>query len=129
MRALSIVVLEIRVQRLLHLFHGFVPYLSALNPKMLVEQGSVQAFNEAVALRAANQGRPMLDAFKLEEQFVRVLVRATAKFASVVRENRLDPGFVFLEEGQNVLVEHVHRRQRQLAGVQAAPGVAACGSR
>ena len=73
MRAPPVVVLEIRFQRLLHLFHRLVPHLPALNTEMLIEQGLVQTFHKAVSLRAAHLGRAMLDAFELETQFIRSL--------------------------------------------------------
>ena len=72
-RALPVVVLEIRFQRLLHLFHRLVPHLPALNTEMLIEQGPVQTFHRTAALRAAHLGRAMLDAFKLEKLLIRSL--------------------------------------------------------
>ena len=51
---------------------------------MLVEQGPVEAFDEAVGLGPSDARRAMLDVFKLQEELVGVTVRATAEFPPIV---------------------------------------------
>ena len=53
-----------------------------LDPQVLVEQGSVPAFEDAVALRPATRCL-VLNALQLEEQLVGVLVGAAAELAAV----------------------------------------------
>lgn len=81
-----------------------VPGLAALDAEVLVEQGAVEAFEVAVALRAADPGGAVSDAFELEEELVGVLVGPAAEFAAVVGKDGFDGGLVFLEEGQDVVV-------------------------
>ena len=52
-------------------------------------------------------------------------VRTAAELAAVVAEHGLHPDPVLIEERQHVVVHHLHRRERELARVELAPGVAA----
>src|SRR5690554_6357590 len=53
-----------------------------------------------------------------------MLVLPAAELTAVVTEYRADLGVVSLEEGKYVIVEHMHGRDGQFTGVEAAPGVA-----
>ena len=116
---------QIVVQVLLHLFQGLVPLGASLDAEMLVQQGAVQPFDEAVALWPPILGGAVLDLFELKEQLIRMLILPAAELAAVVAEYCADFGVVSLEEGQHVIIEHMHGRDGQFAGVEAAPGVAA----
>ena len=70
----------------LHLGDDLVPDGSALDAQMLVEQRAVQPFHDAVALRPADAGGLVGDAFQLEEQLVGVLILAAAELAAIVAE-------------------------------------------
>ena len=83
----------------------------------------MQAFNKTVALRPSNFGRSMFNILQLQEQFVRTSVGPSAEFSAVVTENSFDTATLLLKEGQNVVVEHLDRRQRHLIGIESAPGV------
>lgn len=85
----------------------------------------MQPFDEAVALRLSDLGSVVLDLFELKEQLIRMLVFSAAELSAVVAEYRADFGVVRLEEGQHVIIEHMHGRDGQFVGVEAAPGVAA----
>jgi hypothetical protein len=74
-------------------------------------------FLETVALRATHFGGAMFDAFKLKNQFIRMVVPPTEELAPVVRKNSFDACIVLLKERLLVFVRHMCRRQRQLAGV------------
>jgi hypothetical protein len=66
----------------------------------------------------------VIDAFELEEELVRVLVRSAAELAAVVGEDGLDDDLVLFEEGQDVVVEEMDGRQGDLRGVEASEGLA-----
>lgn len=125
MGPLGVVADQVFLEVDLHLSDRLVELLPSLDPEVFVQQCTVQPLDEAVALRPADLRGPMFDLLDLQEQLVRMLIRATAELAAVVREDRVDPGAVLLEERQHVVVERLDGRQRQLAGVQLAPGVAA----
>ena len=74
MRPLGVVADQVGVQHPLHLLDGFEPGLAALDAEVLVEQRSVQTFDDAVGLRPADLGAFVGDALQLEEQLVGVLV-------------------------------------------------------
>lgn len=112
-RAFAIVCSEESIEIFLHFDDVLVEFGAALDAEVLVEQGSVEAFEESVALRASDLGRAVRDAFELQEQFVRVLVGSAAELAAIVREHGLDGGFVFFKEGQDVVVEQVDGSERQ----------------
>lgn len=80
----------------------------------------MEAFEEAIALRTPDLSGFVLDIFKLEEKFVRVLVRTATEFAPIVGENSLDGDAVLLEEGQDVIVEEVNGSKRHFRGVEAS---------
>ena len=75
MRPLRVIDLEVGVEVGLHLVEGLVPGGAALHAEMLVEQGSVEAFDEAVGLGPADLGGAVFDVLELEEDLVGVLVR------------------------------------------------------
>lgn len=125
MRPFGVVVKQVSVEILLHGLHGLVPVFSPGDAEVLVEQGAVQTFDEAVALRPSHLGGAVFDALELQEQFVGVAVGPAAELASVVAQDGGDGCVVSLEEGQDVVVGHVHRRDRQFGGVEPSPGVAA----
>jgi hypothetical protein len=70
----------------LHLLERLVPLRPAGDPQVLVEQGPMEALDEAVALRPADRRRAVLDLFELQEQFVRVPIRSPAELPAVVRD-------------------------------------------
>lgn len=119
-----VVVVQVGIEILLHLLDRLVPGFASFDSEVLVQQGSVQTLNKAVVLRPANFGGSMLDAFELQKQLVGMLIRPTAVLPAIVRENGCDCGIVLLEERQDVFIEHMHGRDRQLAGVEPSPGVA-----
>jgi len=58
MRPLVVVVVQVTIQILLHLFNRLVPGRSTRHPEVFVQQGAMQAFDEAVALRPAHPRGP-----------------------------------------------------------------------
>ena len=85
MRPALIVALHVAVENHLHILDGFEPGAAALDAEVLVEQGAVQAFNDAVGLRVLDPRDAVLDLFQLQEQFVGMLVRPAAEFPAVGR--------------------------------------------
>lgn len=83
----------------------------------------MQPFDEAIALRASDTSSPVFDVFELQEELVGMPIRPAAIFPAIVTEDRCDPGVVLVEEGQDVFVQQVYGRHRELVGVEAAPGV------
>ena len=124
MRSLGVVDDEVLVEGRLDLFDGLVPGPAAFDAEVLVEEGSVNPFDETIALRASDLGGAVLDAFELKEELVGMSVGSSAELASVVAEDGVDLGLVLFEERQDVFVEDVDGGNGQLAGVQACPGVA-----
>lgn len=120
-----VVVDEISIQGRLHLVHGFEPGFPAFDTEMFIEQRPVKPLDDSVGLRPGNLGPLVLDALKLEEQLVGVLVRAPAKLPAIIAENGVDPGVVVLEGGQHVVIQGLDGGDGEFRGEQAAPGVAA----
>ncbi|OGR36406.1 MAG: hypothetical protein A2091_06035 [Desulfuromonadales bacterium GWD2_61_12] len=111
MGSLVIVVMQVCIQILLHLVDGLIPNLPPLDTEVLVQQGSVQALDKTVALWSADLGGAMLDPFELQEELVGMLVGASTKLATVVRQNRCNAGPMLVKEGEHVFVQHMHGGQ------------------
>lgn len=125
MWALVVVMIEVGVEDFLHLCERLVPLGSAGGPEVLIKQGAEHALDEAIALRAAHLGGAMLDFLRLQEELIGVPVGPSAELPAVVAQYALDAVDLRLEEGLQVVVEHMHGGQRQLRGVQPAPDMAA----
>lgn len=85
----------------------------------------MQSLHEAVGLGTLHLGGAVLDPFQLQEELVGMPIRPAAEFAAVVGEDGLDGGAVLVEGRQDVVVEQLHGRERQLVGVEPGPGVPA----
>jgi len=90
---------------------------------VLIEEGFVESFHEAVALWPTDFGGSMFNAFELEENLVGVPVGPTAVLPAVVTEHSfdLDPGL--LAEGQDVLIEDMNSGYGQFGVVESCPGI------
>lgn len=117
MRPALIVADEVIVENGLHLLDGLEPGAAAFDAEVLVKQRAMQAFDDAVRLRALDPGGAVLDLLQLEEQLVGVLVGSSAELATVVGEHRIDLGALRLEGGEHVVVHEVHGGDRQLVGI------------
>lgn len=84
-RSLGIVGDEIGVESGLHFLDGLEPGAAAFDAEVLVEQGAVEALDDAVGLRSADLGLAVLDAFELEEQLVGMAVGAATELAAALR--------------------------------------------
>lgn len=89
--------MQVRFEVALHLIDGLVPGRAPLHAEVLVEQRAVQPLDEAVALRPTDACGAVSNAFELQEQFVGMLIRATAELAAVVGQDGVDRRRVFLE--------------------------------
>ena len=123
MRTLGIVTDQVIVEVLLHGLDAVIELLPPHDPEVLVEQRPVQALHEAVRLRTPLAGGAVFDLFELKEQFVGMPIRPATVFPSVFAEHGADPGAVFLEGRQHLVVQQVHGGQRQLVGIQMSPGM------
>ena len=75
MRSLGVVVEEPGIEIGLQRLDGLVECLSHLHPEELVEDGAVEALDEAVGLRRADLGSSVLNAVQIEVELVGVAVR------------------------------------------------------
>ena len=124
MRPLAVVAQEEGVEGGLHLGDRLVPDGAALHAQVFVEQGAVQALDDAVALRSTDLGGLVGDALELEEQLVGMLILAAAELAAIVAEHGVDPRTVLLEGRQDLVVQGLDRGDRHLVGEQLRPGIA-----
>ena len=74
---------KISVENDLHLVDGFEPCLATFDTEVLVEEGAMEALDDAVGLRAFHAGGTVFDVFELQEQLVRVMVGAPAELAAI----------------------------------------------
>ena len=125
MRTVLVVSLQVCVERRLHFLDRLEPGAAAFDAEVLVEQGTVQALDDAVGLRALHLGASVLDALELQEQLVGMLVVSPAELPSIVRQHRLHLGLMGLEGRQDVVVQQLYGGDRQLVGIEPGPGVAA----
>ena len=121
---LGVVDLEVVIKHGLHLVDGFKPGTPPLDPKMLVEQRAVEAFKDAVGLRAPHAGGAMGNVLKLQEYFIRMLVGPAAELPPIVGEYGLDLYFVRLKGRQNILIHQMHCGDVQLGWVKPGPSLA-----
>ena len=63
-----VVGVKVAIQVFLHLFNRLVPSRSACHTEVLVQQGAMQAFDEAIALRPPHTRDPVRDAFQLQRE-------------------------------------------------------------
>jgi hypothetical protein len=99
-----IVSFHVGVENRLHLVDGLEPGAPAFDAEVLVEQRSVQPFDNSVRLRAFDARGSVLDLLDLEEQLVGVLVGSAAELATIVGQDHLDLGVVRLEGRDDVVV-------------------------
>jgi hypothetical protein len=71
---------------------------------MLVEQGTMEAFNDAVGLWAPHADGAMGDILKLQEQLIGMLVGPAAELPPIVGKHRFDLHAVRLEGGEDIIV-------------------------
>lgn len=90
---------------------------------MFIKQGAVQAFDEAVALRSADLGGAMFDSLQLQEELVRMPIRAPAELSAIIGKDRGNFGAMLFEKRQNVLIKKMHGGNRQLGGIKPSPGI------
>lgn len=124
MGTLGVVDDEVGVEVGLHLVEALIELGPPHDAEVFIQEGTVQAFDVAVGLRAANLGGAVLDLLELQEQLIGMFVGPAAELSSVVRQYRGDPGIVRLEGRDDVVVHDVHGGHRQLGGIEPPPGVA-----
>lgn len=79
MRAQGVVADEVVVEHDLHLLDRFGPGATPLDREVLVKQGAMDAFDDAVRLRAFQARRLVRDVLELGEQLVGLLVGAATE--------------------------------------------------
>src|SRR6266536_3546094 len=86
----------------------------------LVERSLVEAFADAVGLRALSLGARMIDVLDREIELVLVPFGIAAELAAAVGEHAQQLGIALLEEWQYPVVQQVGRGDRRLAVIQLA---------
>ncbi len=89
MGANLVVIHNVGIEVLLHLEDVVVELDLALDAQVFVEQGTVEAFQKAVALRPTDLCCAMFGAFELQEQLVWVLVGPAAELPAIIGEHGL----------------------------------------
>lgn len=88
MRAAGVVAGHELVHIPLELTDGRIESLPPLHPEVLVEQGAVHPFDEAIDARTPYFGVPVRDILDGREQPMWMRLRRAAELAAVVREDR-----------------------------------------
>lgn len=83
----GIVVEQVSVEHGLYFLDGLEPGPVALDVEVFVQHGPVLAFDDAIGLWSADLGALVGDALQLQEQFIRMVIFATAELAAVVAEH------------------------------------------
>jgi len=84
----------------------------------LVERGLVEAFTNAVRLRALGLGARVIDVLDREIELVFVPFGIAAELAAAVSQHAQELDLVLLEERQHTVIEQIGRRDRRFAVVE-----------
>src|SRR6266536_729787 len=120
MRSRFIVLAQPNVKVCLQLVERVVHLLAERHSIELVERSLVEAFADAVGLRALSLGARMIDVLDREIELVLVPFGIAAELAAAVGEHAQQLGIVLLEEWQYPVVQQVGRGDRRLAVIQLA---------
>src|SRR5262245_37646254 len=82
------------------------------------ERGLVEAFTDAVRLRALGLGARVIDVLDREIELVLVPFGIAAKLAAAVSQNAQQLDIVLLEERQHTVIEQIGRRDRRASVVE-----------
>src|SRR6266567_5380519 len=126
MRSRFIVLAQPNVKVCLQLVERVVHLLAERHSIELVERSLVEAFADAVGLRALSLGARMIDVLDREIELVLVPFGIAAELAAAVGEHAQQLGIVLLEEWQYPVVQQVGRGDRpviQLAESDLGIGV------
>jgi len=78
----------------------------------------VEAFTDAVRLRALGLGARVIDILDREIQLVRVPFRVAAERAAAVSQHAQELDIVLLKEWQHTVIEQIGRRDRRFGVVE-----------
>src|SRR6516165_1166994 len=84
----------------------------------LVERGLVEAFTDAVRLRALGLGARVIDVLDCQIQLVLVPFGIAAELAAAVSQHAQELDIVLLEEWQHAVIEQIGRRDGHLAVIE-----------
>src|SRR6516225_2425737 len=87
-----------------------------------VERGLVEAFTDAVRLRALGLGARVIDVLDREIQLVLVPFGVAAELAAAVSQHAQELDIVLLEQRQHTVIEKIGGRDRCLAIVELGKG-------
>ena len=76
--------MKVPVQVFLHFVNGFIPFLPALDSKVLIQKGSMKPFDETIALGATDLCPPVFDTFQLEKKFIRMAILPATEFSAII---------------------------------------------
>src|SRR5215469_10749172 len=86
----------------------------------LVERGLVEAFTDAVRLRALGLGARVIDVLDRKIQLILVPFGVAAELAAAASQHAQELDIVLLEEWQHAVIEQIGRRDGHLAVVELA---------
>jgi len=84
--------------------------------------GAVEALADPVGLRMPSFGAGVIDILHRQVQLILVVLALTTVFCAAISEHTQERNFLFLEERQHTIVEHVGGDERVLAVVQLGEG-------
>src|SRR6516165_6501007 len=84
----------------------------------LIERGLVEAFTDAVRLRALGLGARVIDVLDRKIQLILVPFGVAAELAAAVSQHAQELDIVLLEEWQHAVIEQIGRRDGHLAVVE-----------
>src|SRR6516165_6798803 len=84
----------------------------------LVERGLVEAFTDAVRLRALGLGARVIDVLDRKIQLILVPFGVAAELAAAVSQHAQELDIVLLEEWQHAVIEQIGRRDGRLAVIE-----------
>src|SRR5262245_43534034 len=113
-----IVFFDPRVQIGLQFIDCTIYLFAERNTIELVERGLVEAFTDAVGLRALGLGARVIDVLDREIQLILVPFGIAAELAAAVSQHAQELDIVLLEERQHTVIEQIGRRDRRLAVVE-----------
>ena len=112
------VLVEKPIEVTLRGFSGRVELFPKRHAVELVEHRLVEAFADAIRLRAFRRGPRMVDVFERQIAFIRMPIDLAAVFRTAVRQDTTQGNLVRGEKAQHPIVQQISGRDRRLFRVE-----------